>query len=108
MDELSKKYSDDVKSMITKVREGGRNIAGFIAESLQSCGGQVILPPGYLRNVYKYVQIFIKSSLNMHKGITRIYLLHVTKSVRLKTSYCLMHLQRRNICVWIEFFLTNF
>lgn len=60
VEELGKKYSDDVKSMIAEVTAGGRHIAGFIAESLQSCGGQVILPPGYLRNVYKWVEKTIK------------------------------------------------
>ncbi|XP_033111298.1 ethanolamine-phosphate phospho-lyase-like isoform X2 [Anneissia japonica] len=30
-------------------------IAAFIAESLQSCGGQIIPPPDYFKNVFKYV-----------------------------------------------------
>lgn len=30
-------------------------IAAFIAESLQSCGGQVVPPPGYFQRVAAYV-----------------------------------------------------
>ena len=33
-----------------------RNIAGFIAESVLSCGGQIVLPPGYLREAYRIVR----------------------------------------------------
>ena len=33
-----------------------RNIAGFIAESILSCGGQIVLPPGYLRAAYDTVR----------------------------------------------------
>lgn len=57
-EELGKKYADDVKALIKKARDGGRNIAAYIAESLQSCGGQVIYPPGYLRGVYRHVREF--------------------------------------------------
>lgn len=35
---------------------GGKRVAAFIAESLQSCGGQIIYPPGYLRRVYQHVR----------------------------------------------------
>lgn len=31
-------------------------IAAFIAESLQSCGGQVVPPPGYFQQVAAYVR----------------------------------------------------
>ncbi len=33
-----------------------RNLAGFISESVLSCGGQIVLPPGYLREVYRLVR----------------------------------------------------
>jgi ethanolamine-phosphate phospho-lyase len=52
-EELGKKYADEVKGIIKAAHDSGRNIAAYIAESLQSCGGQVILPPGYLRQVYR-------------------------------------------------------
>ncbi|CAG7732278.1 unnamed protein product [Allacma fusca] len=56
LDELGVKYANDVKEIIEKAKAGGRNIGAFIAESLQSCGGQVILPPGYLKQVYSHVR----------------------------------------------------
>uniref|UniRef100_A0A8C6T4Y7 Ethanolamine-phosphate phospho-lyase n=1 Tax=Neogobius melanostomus TaxID=47308 RepID=A0A8C6T4Y7_9GOBI len=37
-------YADEVKDIIHKAEEKGGKIAAFIAESLQSCGGQVIPP----------------------------------------------------------------
>jgi len=55
LEELSTKYSDDVKHIIEKAKSNGRNISCYIAESLQSCGGQIIYPPGYLAQVYEYV-----------------------------------------------------
>ncbi len=50
---LGSKYADTVKDAIESAHKDGRNIAAFYAESLQSCGGQIILPPGYLKEVYK-------------------------------------------------------
>lgn len=44
------RLSPDVYLMFTL-----RQIAAFIAESLQSCGGQVIPPPGYFQKVATYV-----------------------------------------------------
>lgn len=51
---LGKKYADDVKQVIKKVRDNGRTVSAFITESLQSCGGQIIPPPNYLRNVIRW------------------------------------------------------
>ena len=46
-------YANEVKSAIDKVHKNGHKIAAYYSESLQSCGGQIMLPPGYLKNVYK-------------------------------------------------------
>lgn len=54
-DDLGELYASDVKQLIDDAHANGRHIAAFIAESLQSCGGQVIPPPGYLKKVYSYV-----------------------------------------------------
>ncbi|XP_071808200.1 5-phosphohydroxy-L-lysine phospho-lyase-like [Asterias amurensis] len=48
-------FANDVKVAIDKAHAGGRKIAAFFAESLQSCGGQLIYPPGYFRNVFRHV-----------------------------------------------------
>jgi len=42
-----------VQKVITGAHANGRRIAAFFAESMQSCAGQVVLPPGYLRRVYR-------------------------------------------------------
>ena len=49
-------YSDHIKKQIDKVKSKGRNIAGFICESIISCGGQIELPGKYLKYAYKYVK----------------------------------------------------
>lgn len=50
------KYANDVKDLIEKATSNNRRISAFICESLQSCGGQIVYPPGYLQNVYRYVR----------------------------------------------------
>ena len=46
-------YADEVQKVITDAHANGRRIAAFFAESMQSCAGQVVLPAGYLRRVYR-------------------------------------------------------
>lgn len=69
---LGKKYADDVKQVIKKARDNGRTISAFYAESLQSCGGQIIPPPNYLRNVIRYVHeagaVFIADEVQVGFG----------------------------------------
>jgi 4-aminobutyrate aminotransferase-like enzyme/Ser/Thr protein kinase RdoA (MazF antagonist) len=50
------KYASHVLEVIKELKLRGRRLAGFIAESLPSVGGQIILPPGYLADVYRYVR----------------------------------------------------
>lgn len=50
------KYARQVLDIIERLRAQGRGLAGFIAESLPSVGGQIIPPPGYLYDVYRYVR----------------------------------------------------
>lgn len=51
--DIGKKYAEEVKAIIKQARDKDRTIAAFIAESMLSCGGQIIPPANYLRNVYK-------------------------------------------------------
>ncbi|XP_061166058.1 ethanolamine-phosphate phospho-lyase-like [Saccostrea echinata] len=53
--EVSQKYADEVKDVINKIHQQGKKVSFYIAESMQSCGGQIIMPEGYLKQVYKYV-----------------------------------------------------
>ena len=53
-DKASEKYAVLVVETIQKVGKG--KLCGFIAESLPSVGGQIILPDGYLAAVYEEVR----------------------------------------------------
>jgi 4-aminobutyrate aminotransferase-like enzyme/Ser/Thr protein kinase RdoA (MazF antagonist) len=49
-------YARHVANTIDRLRESGRGIAGFIAETCPSVGGQIVFPPGYLAEVYAHVR----------------------------------------------------
>ncbi|XP_064193649.1 ethanolamine-phosphate phospho-lyase-like [Anguilla rostrata] len=65
-------YSDEVRDILQNAHKKGRKIAAFIAESLQSCGGQVIPPPGYFRKVAEQVRqaggVFIADEVQVGFG----------------------------------------
>ena len=46
-------YAGDVRRLCEESAARGGGVACYIAESLQSCGGQVIPPPNYLREVFR-------------------------------------------------------
>ncbi len=46
------RYALEVARAIERAEAGGRHIAAFICESLLSCGGQIVLPDGYLERAY--------------------------------------------------------
>lgn len=50
------KYARHVGDIVDELRERDRGIAGFIAETCPSVGGQIVFPPGYLPEVYRYVR----------------------------------------------------
>ncbi|CAG9559709.1 unnamed protein product [Danaus chrysippus] len=52
---LGKLYADEVGKLCDEIKKKG-GVCAFIAESLQSCGGQIIPPEGYLKKVYKHVR----------------------------------------------------
>ncbi len=47
------KYAADVEAIIGRSEQQGKHVAAFICESIIGCGGQVMLPPGYLQEVYR-------------------------------------------------------
>ena len=49
-------YARHVSTAIDRLRESGRAVAGFIAETCPSVGGQIVFPPGYLAEVYRHVR----------------------------------------------------
>ncbi|GBN22172.1 Ethanolamine-phosphate phospho-lyase [Araneus ventricosus] len=54
--EVGQRYAENVRNVIDKIHTQERQLAAFFAESMVSCGGQVLLPKGYLAQVYKYVR----------------------------------------------------
>ncbi|XP_018596929.2 ethanolamine-phosphate phospho-lyase [Scleropages formosus] len=67
-------YSDEVRDIIDDAHKKGHRIAAFIAESLQSCGGQIIPPRGYFQKVAEHVHkaggIFIADEVQVGFGRT--------------------------------------
>jgi len=55
-EDMAELYAGDVERICANLRKEGRKPACFIAESLQSCGGQIIYPEGYLSRVYEAVR----------------------------------------------------
>ncbi len=49
------KYARHVLGITEKLKEQERGLAGFIAKSLPSVAGQIVPPPGYLADVYRYI-----------------------------------------------------
>lgn len=54
-EDLCKLYTTEVDEIIKKIKMDGKGVAAYIAESLQSCGGQIIPPPGYFESIYRLV-----------------------------------------------------
>ncbi|UWQ24758.1 aminotransferase class III-fold pyridoxal phosphate-dependent enzyme [Leisingera aquaemixtae] len=52
----AQKFADLVDPAIARLREKGHDVAGFIAETFPSVGGQIIPPKGYLPAVYDKVR----------------------------------------------------
>lgn len=50
------KYADYVVEAIAQLQKREVRLSGFIAESLPSVAGQIVLPPGYLDKVYQAVR----------------------------------------------------
>ncbi len=49
-------YANELSLVLDAVHERGRRIAGFIAESCPSVGGQIVFPDGYLSAAYAHVR----------------------------------------------------
>ena len=49
-------YASHIQEQIDHIRSSGRDVSGFICESMMSCGGQIELPGDYLKIAYKAVR----------------------------------------------------
>jgi ethanolamine-phosphate phospho-lyase len=54
--DMAQVYAQDIVEIIENIKKEGKGVAAFIAESLQSCGGQIIPPEGYFQKVYAAVR----------------------------------------------------
>ncbi|VVC95739.1 unnamed protein product [Leptidea sinapis] len=55
-EELGRLYADEIGKICNEASQENGGICAFIAESLQSCGGQIIPPDGYLKRAYEYIR----------------------------------------------------
>lgn len=53
LEELATKYAHEVKLACDEATNHGGGVCIFYAESMQSCGGQIVYPPGYMQQVFK-------------------------------------------------------
>ncbi len=49
-------YAAHVAQLLAQVQAQGRGVAAFIAESVLGCGGQIVLPDGYLAEAFAHVR----------------------------------------------------
>lgn len=54
--QAGEKYAAHVSEVIEKLKRNGKGLAGFIAETCPSVGGQIFMPENYLASVYAAVR----------------------------------------------------
>jgi len=54
--EAGVKYARQLATLLDEARAQGREVAAFLAETLPSVAGQIVLPPGYLDAAYRHVR----------------------------------------------------
>ena len=51
-----KKYIHQVEEIVETLYKSNKKLSSFFVESILGCGGQVVLPPGYLSQVFKIIR----------------------------------------------------
>jgi 4-aminobutyrate aminotransferase-like enzyme/Ser/Thr protein kinase RdoA (MazF antagonist) len=54
--EAGPKYARHVAQIVERLRATGRGVGTYLAETLPSVAGQIVLPPGYLAEAYRHVR----------------------------------------------------
>jgi 4-aminobutyrate aminotransferase-like enzyme len=54
--QAGEKYARQVRDAVGQIQQQGRNVAAFFCESILSCGGQIVLPDNYLKEVYHHIR----------------------------------------------------
>lgn len=52
----TEKYAKEVQFLIDEIQQQNKKVGGFIIEPIISCGGQVELPKGFLKQVYQQIK----------------------------------------------------
>ena len=55
-DDAGEQFAAEVEAQIARLATEGRSIAAYLCECLPSVGGQIVMPKGFLRRVYKAVR----------------------------------------------------
>ncbi len=55
-EDSGKSYAHEVQMAMDKIQESGKRVSVFIAESLMGCGGQLVLPNGFLKESFQKVR----------------------------------------------------
>jgi 4-aminobutyrate aminotransferase-like enzyme len=55
-EDCGEKYAQEVQSAINEIQKKGKKASTFIAEALMGCGGQLILPKGFLKRAFDLVR----------------------------------------------------
>jgi len=50
------KYAQQVSRAVEQIQRNGKRVSAFICESALGCGGQLILPDGYLREAFRCIR----------------------------------------------------
>lgn len=53
---IGNKYAAHILEILEKLKNEGRGIAAFLAETFPSVGGQIVFPENYLKEAYKHVR----------------------------------------------------
>lgn len=54
--ESGRRFATHVQQAVEQVQAQGRDVAGFICESLMGCGGQIVFPDGYMAEAFRHVR----------------------------------------------------
>jgi len=68
------KCAADVKRAIEEINDAGKRVSAFICESALGCGGQIILPDGYLKEAFAHVRRAGGACIadEVHTGLGRV------------------------------------
>lgn len=55
-DNCSDDYVNELKNVISKINDIGKPLSAFIVEALMGCGGQIVLPEGFLKKSFELIR----------------------------------------------------